>query len=252
MWSFPGLGAYVAVTPVLGVLAGAYRGFSPAAAGQQGSVAPERSWNYELGARLSAAWLRLETIGFLNEYSNLTSTCSFSSGCEDKNIDRQFNAGRARIYGSEAFAQADIPVAPGYLVPLSTAYTFTRTELLETFTSEDPQLGVVTAGDEMPYVPRHQFNASLGIESQRFGIYGEGTYVSAMREAAGSGDSANNPRTDATFIANISARVRAYGPVWAYLQLRNVFDARDVASRRPFGARPVAPRWVQVGVKSAF
>jgi Fe(3+) dicitrate transport protein len=248
----PGLGAYAALTQSFGLLAGAYRGFSPAASGQSGDVAPERSWNYEAGARFATRNVRLEAIGFFNDYSNLTSTCSFSSGCSEQNLDRQFNAGEAHIYGAEAFAQADIAIAPGYLIPLSGAYTFTRTELLNSFTSEDPQLGTVRAGDEMPYVPQHQLNASLGIESNRFGVFGEVTYVSAMRERAGQEDDPNEPKTDASFIANASARVRVTGPLWAYLQIRNVFDTTDIASRRPFGARPTAPRWVQLGVKAGF
>ncbi|HEY0714258.1 MAG TPA: TonB-dependent receptor [Polyangia bacterium] len=248
----PGGGAYAALTSSFGLLAGAYRGFSPAASGQAGDVQPERSWNYEAGARFATRNARIEAIGFLNDYSNLTSNCSFSSGCDDRNLDRQFNAGDARIWGAEAFAQADIQIAPGYLLPLSSAYTLTRTKLLNDFLSEDPQLGNVRAGDEMPYVPRHQLTASLGIESDRFGVFGEVTYVSAMRERAGQEDDPNEPKTDDSLVANASARLRVAGPLWAYLQLRNVFNAVDVASRRPFGARPTAPRWVQLGLKAGF
>ncbi|HEY0710275.1 MAG TPA: TonB-dependent receptor, partial [Polyangia bacterium] len=108
------------------------------------------------------------------------------------------------------------------------------------------------AGDEMPYVPRHQLNASLGLESDRFGVLGEVTYVNAMRERAGQGDDPAEPKTDSSVIANAGARVRVAGPVWAYLQLRNVFNATDIASRRPFGARPTAPRWLQLGIKAGF
>jgi Fe(3+) dicitrate transport protein len=248
----PGAGAYFALTPSLGLLGGLYRGFSPAAPAQGSEVLPERSWNYEAGARLATRNLRLEAIGFFNDYSNLTSTCSFSTGCDDKNVDRQFNAGQAHIYGAEAFGQADLELVPGYLLPLQAAYTFTHTRLQESFVSEDPQLGQVEAGDELPYVPRHQVNGSIGIESARFGVYGGATYVSATREQAGQGDLSTGPATDASLLMDLSARVRVVGPAWAYLQIRNVLNAHDVASRRPFGARPVAPRWVQLGVKAGF
>jgi Fe(3+) dicitrate transport protein len=34
-----------------------------------------------------------------------------------------------------------------------------------------------------------------------------------------------------------------------YVNVRNVLDSHYIVSRRPYGARPNAPRWVQVGVK---
>jgi Fe(3+) dicitrate transport protein len=247
----PGIGAYLGLTSAFGLLGGVYHGFSPAASGQS-NAQPERSWNYEAGARFSNRTVRLEAIGFYNDYSNLTSTCTFSSGCDEKNLDLQFNAGRARIYGAEAFGQADVRLVPGYTAPLQVSYTYTHTRLLESFVSEDPQLGAVEAGDELPYVPRHQLYATAGVESSRFGLYGAVTYVSVMREEAGQGDVAPGTGTDASWIFDLSARARVVGPLWAYLQLRNLFDAHDIASRRPFGARPVAPRWVQLGVKAGF
>src|SRR5262249_6389416 len=45
----PGIGAHYAVTPELGILGGAYRGFSPPAPGSPTPVKPEYSVNYELG-----------------------------------------------------------------------------------------------------------------------------------------------------------------------------------------------------------
>jgi Fe(3+) dicitrate transport protein len=34
--------------------------------------------------------------------------------------------------------------------------------------------------------------------------------------------------------------------------VRNLFDSHDLVARKPFGARPNAPRWVQVGAKVKF
>jgi hypothetical protein len=34
--------------------------------------------------------------------------------------------------------------------------------------------------------------------------------------------------------------------------LRNLGNAADIAARRPFGARPIAPRWLQAGLKASF
>lgn len=47
---------------------------------------------------------RAELIGFFNDYSNLTDVCTLSSGGLDSNLDRQFDAGKANVYGIEASA----------------------------------------------------------------------------------------------------------------------------------------------------
>lgn len=37
-----------------------------------------------------------------------------------------------------------------------------------------------------------------------------------------------------------------------YGNIRNLLDTQRIVGRRPYGARPNAPRWVQVGVKLEF
>jgi Fe(3+) dicitrate transport protein len=37
-----------------------------------------------------------------------------------------------------------------------------------------------------------------------------------------------------------------------YANWRNITDSAAIAGRRPFGARPGAPRWLQVGAKLVF
>lgn len=246
----PGVGSYLALTPAFGLLAGVHRGFSPAAAGQTG-VRPETSWNYEAGARLTSGAVRLEAIGFFNDYVNLTSICGIL--CPDRN-DHQSDAGSARIWGLEAFAQAELRPLPALGIPLQAAYTFTRTRLLEEFESEDPHLGSVRPGFELPYVPRHQLQASAGVEWWRLGLFGEVSYLSATREKAGTGPvkGGTNPATDDALIVSASASARLWGGTSLYLQVRNLTDSHAVASRRPFGARPVAPRWIQAGIKGSF
>ena len=78
----PGLGVYGALTPTLGLFAGAYRGFSPAIPSARPDASrPELAVNYEAGARLSRPRLRAEAIGFFNDYQNLTSVCTIRDGC---------------------------------------------------------------------------------------------------------------------------------------------------------------------------
>jgi hypothetical protein len=106
-----------------------------------------------------------------------TDVCTFSNGCLNENLDRQVDAGAARIVGLEAFAEGTFRPGGGVTFPTSLSYTFTQTRLLEDFRSEDPQYGLVRAGDEMPYVPRHQLFASAGVESARGGVHLSATFV---------------------------------------------------------------------------
>src|SRR5690606_15180295 len=98
----PGVGAYYGLIDGFGLLGGVYRGFSPPPPGES-EMEPEYSLNYEAGARVSGGKSQLEAIGFYNDYENLTNICTFSGGCSDADLDRQFDAGAARIYGFEAY-----------------------------------------------------------------------------------------------------------------------------------------------------
>ena len=186
----PGIGAYAALAPWIGLLAGVHRGFSPPAPGATGTVRPESSIDYEAGVRMMSRRLRLEAIGFFNDYSNLISICTFASGCDDNQVDMQSNAGQTHIYGAELFARAEATLAPGILLPVGAAYTYTRTKFRETFSSENPTWGMVQAGYEIPFVPRHQAQATAAIETPRGSLALAATYVSAMRERAGRRQSA--------------------------------------------------------------
>jgi Fe(3+) dicitrate transport protein len=37
-----------------------------------------------------------------------------------------------------------------------------------------------------------------------------------------------------------------------YANLRNALSSQDIVSRRPYGARPNAPRWLQLGAELEF
>lgn len=246
-----GVGAHYALSDALGLLAGVHRGMSPPPPGSDASIDPEISVNYEAGARYAAGHSRAEWIAYYNDYQNLTDICTLSSGCDDASLDRQFAAGKARIYGFEALAEHELSFG-GVRLPLSVSYTLTQTEFLETFASQDPIFGEVEAGDEMPYVPEHQGRASIGLELARAGGYVAGNYVSRMREQSGSGPLDLALATDAQLTLDAGINYRPLLWLQLYAQVRNVFDEADIASRRPYGARPNPPRWLQLGAKAEF
>ncbi len=251
----PGAGAYYGITDSLGVLAGAYRGFSPPAPGGaaegEAKPEPEYSINYESGVRYTLDAMRVEAIGFYNDYSNMTDHCTLASGCVAENLDRQFDAGKARIYGVELFGQHEIPLGP-VKIPLMVAYTLTRSEFLNSFESDDPMYDVVEKGDELPYVPRHTLNATVGIENDVAGLDANFNYVAAMREQAGSEDLSEVMATEEQFWFDLSAHYQVLRYLKVYSNLRNVLDQQYITSRRPYGARPNAPRWFELGAKLSF
>jgi Fe(3+) dicitrate transport protein len=247
--ALPGVGAYYGITEQLGVLAGAYRGFSPSAPGS--TDAPESSVNYEGGARYQARDVRAEVIGFYNDYSNLTDICTLASGCTDENLDHQYSAGAARIYGLEMFLRAE-PRLGAWSFPGTVAYTLSQGEFLTNFESQDPIYGSVTAGDHIPYLPENQLNVTLAAETGPVGASAAVTYVSRMREVASSLPYDEVMSTDEQIWADFGAYYRPLPWLEIYANLRNAFDGHFIVSRRPYGARPNAPRWFQMGVKAKF
>lgn len=246
----PGVGAFYNLTADFGVLAGVYRGFSPAVVDdeQGGSAEPEFSVNYEAGARYATRRSRAEVIAFLNDYSNLTNICTFSSGCTLDDLDQQFDGNAVNIYGVELYGEHTFRLGR-FSLPLTAAYTYTRSRFLSSFESSDPTFGTVEEGDELPYVPRHQFNTTAALQHRSGGIVVGLTYTSVAREQAGGGSLASVQTTDSLLWLDVGASLKVLDEVELYANVRNLFDRRAIVSRRPFGARPNAPRTVQVGIK---
>jgi Fe(3+) dicitrate transport protein len=248
----PGLGAHYAFTPEFGVLAGVHRGFSPVSPGQPDQVEPESSINYEAGARYAdeRTGTLIEGIGFFNDYSNLIGECSFSAGCEEALVDRQFNAGEVWVYGAEVSGAHRFHLGGEWYLPGRVAYTFTETEFQTSFVSGNPQFGEVEEGDELPYVPQHQASLQLGIEHTDFAFNTRLTYMDAMREEAGQGDEGR--KTDNYAVVDMLARYEILEDFSAYGKVSNVTGTQAIASRRPYGARPIAPFMARLGLKYSF
>jgi Fe(3+) dicitrate transport protein len=247
----PGVSAIYQIIDELAVLAGVHQGFSPVSPGQPDDVVPEVAVNYEGGARFQWEWVGAEAIGFFSDYANLSGECTFSSGCREELLDDQFNGGQAFIYGLEASAAVDIPTPLDHLtVPLTAAYTFTKTEFRSAFSSDNPLWGDVAEGDELPYVPAHQLAATAAVVSEKWGGLSLGaTYVGAMFEQAGSGGPLTGVQTDAFVVFDAMAYYQLLEELQLYVKMENIADEQAIVARRPFGARPNRPRFFYGGVK---
>jgi Fe(3+) dicitrate transport protein len=256
----PGAGLHWALTNEFGFLAGVHRGFSPvppqraASSAEAEEVEPETSLNYEAGARYYDAQegTLLELVGFLNDYQNLTGLCSFSSGCPEEQLDQQFNAGEATVYGVELAADHNFG-GEDLRLPVRLAYTFTQSRFDTSFASDDPQFGDVTEGDALPYVPEHQGSLRLGVEQAgEWSFHAAGTYVSPMLESAGLFDDPDALITDAQAFVDLKGELHLFDGFTVYGKLDNALDARPIAARRPFGARPIRPFLAQIGTRFEF
>jgi Fe(3+) dicitrate transport protein len=249
----PGMGAHYALFPEFGILAGGYRGFGPTApqAKLAGEPLPraERSTTWEGGARYATAETHLEAVGYFVDYGNLTANCSQAGGCETALLDRQFEGGKARVWGLEALAAHEL-TAGAFVFPLRATYTLTMSAFRTAFSSANPEWGNVRVGDELPYLPRHQATFAAGaLQEEKWSVDATTTFVSKSREVAGFGEFEDNASTDAYALLGLAGKVRAFQKLWIYAQGSNMLDSAYLVSRRPHGARPGAPRWIHLGLK---
>jgi Fe(3+) dicitrate transport protein len=247
----PGLAIHYEILEGFGLLAGVHRGFSPVAPGQAEEVTPEFAINYEFGLRYqrSESQTLLEAIGFVSDYSNIVGQCTFSSGCAVEDLDKQFNGGEAFIAGLEVVAQHTFDLPKGYQLPIRASYTYTNATFQSSFTSSNPQFGEVSEGDSLPYVAPHQAAVSIGLQHEMWAINLGLTYFDRMRETAGTDD---GPKTDAAWLFDASLSYRPLNWLDLYVTGENLANQQVVASRRPFGARPIRPLQLLGGIRLRY
>lgn len=246
----PGLGVFYEFNQYLGILAGINKGFVPNSPGQSSDIAPEESWNYELGFRGSLNRWSGSLIGFFNDYKNLKGSCTFSSGCLLE-LDQEFNGGEVNVIGLEFEISRDFEF-DGFVLPIKVAYTHTQSEFQTSFESEFSQWGDVSKGDELPYIPNNQLSIIVGIEKDQWRASLAYKYVDEMLEAAGSNTDLSGFVTEPLSQIDLSGWYQFSNALKMYVKIDNLSDKQTIVSRRPFGARPNKPRQAIVGLKYTF
>jgi len=255
----PGVGVYSQINPELGILAGIYKGYTAATAGASGKTEPELSTNYELGSRFSGAWVlggQAELIGFLNDYSQFSGTCSFAQGsCDTNNTGEQANAGSATVYGLEASWKQEF-ILSGFIFPVSTSYTYSHGEFGEKFVDSSGAFGekgqVIEAGYTIGYLPEHRLNAQLGFGKDDWQLNTSVLYQSEMRNIPGEGSISDDDLIEAHMIVDMSANYQLHPALQLYTTLDNILDKQYVAGVKPYGFRPGKPRSINIGAKYQF
>ncbi|MDP2213304.1 TonB-dependent receptor domain-containing protein [Phenylobacterium sp.] len=247
----PGVSAAWRLNPEFLLIAGAHRGFANPGPGSTSDA--ETSWSYEAGVRWGRGGWQAEAIAFFNDYDNLVGTCTASTGA-GCNIGDQFDGGAVEVRGLEVAAShtfADLAVN-GFAIPVSLAYTFTDAEFKSSFVSAYGPWGAVNAGDELPYLPEHQLNLTVGLELERLKLTSGFNWVSEARETAGSGPIAASDKIDERLVIDLAAEYAVTPNFALFATVQNVADETYNVSFSPAGARPGAPRLVMAGVRASF
>ncbi|MQA91391.1 MAG: TonB-dependent receptor [Gemmatimonas sp.] len=244
----PGIGASYSVSPSVQLFGGVHRGFAPPGPGADQETRPEFSANFELGTRLSMSIIQLEAVGFFSDYTNILGAETLATGGEG--TGDLFNGGAVHTYGLELSGDADLLNGEGiWRIPVHAVYTYTHATFQSDFTSNYEPWGTVVPGDELPYMPVHQFFVRAGVD--RGGLSGNLTasYVSAMRTVAGSGSIPSDTSVDAHLVLGAGVEYEVSPNAAVYAGIENLADRRYVVARRPAGLRPGLPRTAQIGLR---
>lgn len=246
----PGLSASYQLTPSSNLFGGIHKGFAPP--GSREGTNPEESWNYEMGYRYIKTGSRIQLLGYYNDYSNLLGmdlAATGGTGSQDL-----FNGGGAKAVGIEAEASYDLiqKKSGSIRMPLSITYTYTHATFDNSFESEFEGWGDVTAGDFLPYVPMHQFSASIAVEHPNFLFDLSTRYSDAMLTTPGTLGNSGSFLTDKAFTVDMAINYILSKELSAFVNVNNLTDNVYIVSRRPAGLRPNMPRTWNIGLKANF
>lgn len=245
----PGIGVNYNLTNTVSVFGGVHKGFAPP--GSAPGEKPEESINYELGSRFTAGALSGEVIGFFNDYSNLLGS-DFAATGGTGNLD-QFNAGEVDVKGVELLLNYQVLDREStFQLPITIGYTYTDSEFRNSFSSDDGLWGEVVAGDEMPYISKHQFNSTISLEHPKFAVNVVGRYTGEFRTMAGSGSIPANELVPSNFVLDFGAQYNLTSNLRLTGNISNLLNETYVVSRVPAGLRPGMPFAAYGGLKYAF
>jgi Fe(3+) dicitrate transport protein len=257
----PGLGLTWQANRSTTLFAGVHRGFSPprtaqaiSSTGQDLELEPERSWNYEVGARgRCAPWLAWEATAFLMDFENQVVPANQSGGASTADT----NAGETEHLGFELAVGVELFQAlrrrPGPWCSrlwLDAAYTYVDTENVTpngTF-----------RGNELPYAPHH--SGHVGLRWETPAGWQVGTHLAYVGEqwtdqanTLPESNDGTRGQIDDHWLLDATVRYRPPGSRLTFTAaVNNLLDERYVASRAPEGIFPGAPATFYGGLEVDF
>lgn len=242
----------------------ANRGFSPPSPKSAvGGIKEETSNAFEMGARYTntAQALAVEMVAFYTQFNNLIVIDNIG-GTGSGNTE---NFGMVDSSGVEFSTQYDAGIANGwkYRNPWHLTATYTNATQKNNANSTDAEsiFSYGRSGNKVPYIPELVLSLGTGIESNKWGSYLSGSYVSetftSANNVADQLNGAGNPdarfgKTDAYFVMDASAFYRINDDVKLFAGVQNLLDERYNVSRQPEGPRPGMPQFVYAGLEMKF
>lgn len=248
----PGAAVLYKLSPSFSTKVSVNRGVSLAGLSDSGSERPEESVNYEWGLKYISRDQRSqgEIVAFYNDYSNITGTCTTSTGCNSTQLDQQFNGGQALIQGIEARLAQQFQWS-AVQIPVQFNVTLLNAEFKNTFDSGTAEWGdgTVRTGDPLPYIPQVQYTLSVGSSYKKFTqemsfIYQGETYDQSVRE--------NRLRIPAFGIVDWTGRYEMNKKTQIFARIDNLLGRDYLVSFKPFGARPGKPQSFMAGLSFSF
>ena len=235
----PGVGFNYTFSNNLSVFGGIHKGYSPP--GSSDGQKAEESVNSELGIRFSTKKLNGEIIAYRNDYSNLLGNDLAATGGFGE-MD-PFNAGKALVNGFEVLLNTSI----SKYVPISFSYTLTDAKFLSSFGSTQDIWGEVNNGDQIPYIPKHQFNSSLSYRISKLDINLNASYNGKFSTLAN-----GTEEISSYLILDLSMKYRIKKDIFLKSKILNLLDKKYAVSKAPAGLRPGHPFGIYTGIEYKF
>ena len=235
----PGLGFNYTFSNNLSVFGGIHKGYSPP--GSSDGQKAEESVNSELGIRFSTKKLNGEIIAYRNDYSNLLGNDLAATGGFGE-MD-PFNAGKALVNGFEVLLNTSI----SKYIPISFSYTLTDAKFLTSFGSTQDIWGEVNNGDQIPYIPKHQFSSSLSYRISKVDINLNASYNGKFSTLAN-----GTEEISSYLILDLSMKYRIKKDIFLKSKILNLLDKKYAVSKAPAGLRPGHPFGIYTGIEYKF
>ena len=235
----PGVGFNYTFSNNLSVFGGIHKGYSPP--GSSDGQKAEESVNSELGIRFSTKKLNGEIIAYRNDYSNLLGNDLAATGGFGE-MD-PFNAGKALVNGFEVLLNTSI----SKYIPISFSYTLTDAKFLTSFGSTQDIWGEVNNGDQIPYIPKHQFSSSLSYRISKLDINLNASYNGKFSTLAN-----GTEEISSYLILDLSMKYRIKKDIFLKSKILNLLDKKYVVSKAPAGLRPGHPFGIYTGIEYKF
>ena len=235
----PGVGFNYTFSNNLSVFGGIHKGYSPP--GSSDGQKAEESVNSELGIRFSTKKLNGEIIAYRNDYSNLLGNDLAATGGFGE-MD-PFNAGKALVNGFEVLLNTSI----SKYIPISFSYTLTDAKFLTSFGSTQDIWGEVNNGDQIPYIPKHQFSSSLSYRISKLDINLNASYNGKFSTLAN-----GTEEISSYLILDLSMKYRIKKDIFLKSKILNLSDKKYAVSKAPAGLRPGHPFGVYTGIEYKF